>query len=131
MTMTTELTELKQEVAELWAKYRKEEPRVIEDESRRELAALNRTLETKRRALSDRSSSLRLELEAHRRRASRLSPVVRVFGGIIGAALSSALVIVLAPEFAQSAISFSAGQGVVLICASLLLTGLCVSRVGR
>lgn len=129
--MTTELTDLKQEVAELWAKYRKEEPRVVEDDSRRELAALNRALETKRRALSDRSASLRSELETHRRRASRLSPVVRVFGGMIGAALGSALVIVMLPEVAEATLGFSAGQGVVLVCFSLLLAGLSVSRVDR
>jgi hypothetical protein len=129
--MTTELTELKAEVAELWAKYRKEEPRVLEDDARRELAALNRTLETKRKALSDRSASLRSELEAHRRRASRLSPVVRVFGGIIGAAIASAIVIAMVAELAEASMDFSAGQGLVLICFSLLLTGLAVSKTER
>lgn len=129
--MTTELTDLKQEVAELWAKYRKEEPRVLEDESRKELATLNRTLETKRKALSDRSASLRSELDAHRRRASRLSPVVRVFGGIIGAAIASSIVIAMAPELAEGALQFSAGQGVVLLTFSLLLSGLCVSKIDR
>ena len=129
--MTTELTELKAEVAELWAKYRKEEPRVLEDDSRRELATLNRTLETKRKALSDRSASLRSELDAHRRRASRLSPVVRVFGGIIGAAISSAIVITMAPEIADHSLDFSGGQGVVMLCFSLLMTGLAVSKTDR
>ena len=104
--MTTELTELKAEVAELWAKYRKEEPRVFEDDSRRELAALNRTLETKRKALSDRSASLRSELDAHRRRASRLSPVVRVFGGIIGAALTTAIVITICDSGAEASVTY-------------------------
>ena len=129
--MTTELTELKQEVAELWAKYRKEEPRVIEDEPRRELAALNRTLETRRRALSERSASLRSELEAHRRRASRLSPVVRVFGGMIGVALSSAIVVAMISTIAERSIELSAGQGLVFLGVSLLLTGLGVSKVDR
>ncbi len=129
--MTTELTELKAEVAELWAKYRKEEPRVFEDDSRRELAALNRTLETKRKALSDRSASLRSELDAHRRRASRLSPVVRVFGGIIGAALTTAIVITMAQDIAEQSIGLTAGQGLVILCFSLLITGLAVSKTDR
>ena len=129
--MTTELTELKAEVAELWAKYRKEEPRVLEDDARRELAALNRTLETKRKALADRSASLRLELEAHRRRASRLSPVVRVFGGLIGATIGSVIVITMVAEVAEASTEFSAGQGLVMLCFSLLLTGLAVSKIDR
>ena len=45
--MNNELSELKQEVAELWTRYRKEEPRQVEDEGRRALAELNRALELK------------------------------------------------------------------------------------
>ncbi len=124
--MTNELSELKQEVAELWTRYRKEEPREVDDEGRRALAGLNRTLEAKRRALSDRSATLRSELEAHRRRASQLAPVVRVFGGMIGSVLALILVGALMPELAP--LELSVGQGAVVLSASLVLAALSVAR---
>lgn len=124
--MNNELSELKQEVAELWARYRKEEPRSGDDEGRRALAELNRSLEAKRRALADRSSTLRLELEAHRRRASQLAPAVRVFGGLIGCVVALAIVGSLMPELAS--VELSVGQGAVALCVALVLTALSVAR---
>jgi hypothetical protein len=126
--MSAELTSLKQEVAELWSRYRKEEPRPADDEGRRALAELNRTLEAKRRGLADRSAALRLELEQHRRRASRLSPVVRVFGGMIGSAFAAAVLGSFLPECAELSNELSVGQGVVALSVALLMAAVSVSR---
>ncbi len=126
--MTAELSQLKQEVAELWTRYRKDEPVPVDDEGRKALSELNRSLEAQRRALSDRSSLLRTELLVQRRRASRLSPVVRVIGGLIGSAVTAVLVGVMVPELAAWSIDFTPAQGSVVLAFSLLVVGLVVSR---
>ena len=126
--MSAELSQLKQEVAELWTRYRKDEAVVVDDEGRRVLSELNRTLEGQRQTLSDRTSTLRIELEVQRRRASRLSPVVRVIGGVIGSAVMAVLVWVVMPELAAWSVEFTPAQGSVLLAFSLLLVGLTVSR---
>lgn len=127
--MSTELSQLKQEVAELWTRYRQHPPQPLfgEDEERRKLAELNRTLEGKRRALWDRSFTLRLELEAHRRRSARLSPVARVVGGFLGTVMGAALVVAGLPELASLFSESSAGQGVVAIVSSLVVLALCLA----
>jgi len=131
--MSTELTQLKQEVAELWARYRQQQPQPLygEDEERRTLAELNRSLEGKRRALSDRSSALRLELENHRRRSARLSPVARVVGGFLGTVMGAVGISAVMPEVASFSLSFSSGHGVVAIAGALLVLGFCVARAER
>ena len=126
--MSAELSQLKQEVAELWTRYRKDEPVLVDDEGRKVLSELNRTLEGQRRALSDRSSTLRIELEVQRRRASRLSPVVRVIGGVIGSAVTAVLAGAVMPALAAWSMEFTPAQGSVLLAFSLLLVGLAVSR---
>ena len=131
--MNAELTQLKQEVAELWTRYRQQQPQPLfgEDEERRTLAELNRTLEGKRRALADKSSTLRLELEVIHRTAARLSPVARVFGGLLGTLLSAGLVAAVLPELAPVTSGFGALQGVVACGLSLVVVGLSVKRAER
>ena len=131
--MNPELTQLKQEVAELWTRYRQQQPQPLfgEDEERRSLTELNRTLEGKRRALADKSSTLRLELEAIRRTAARLSPVARVFGGLLGTLLAAGLVAAVLPELASATSGFGTVQGVVAWGFSLLVVGLSVKRAAR
>lgn len=131
--MTTELSQLKQEVAELWTRYRQHQPPALfgEDEERRGLAEQNRTLEGKRRALSERSSTLRLELEAHRRKAARLSPVARVVGGFIGIVTATAGSSVVLPDLAALSVGLSAAHGAIALAVSLFVLGLCVGRVER
>jgi len=131
MNHDAELTQLKQEVNELWSRYRKHEPVAVQDDGRRALAEQNRGLEAKRRLLSDRSATLRLELEQHRRRASRLSPVVRVFGGLIGTLLAATLTATLIPDLAAGSVGLTASQGAALLTTSLLLLAFCVSRTDR
>ncbi|MDP1824034.1 MAG: hypothetical protein Q8L48_12355 [Archangium sp.] len=129
--MNAELSQLKQEVAELWARYRKDAPLAVDDEGRRVLAEQNRTLETKRRALSDRSATLRHELEQHRRRASRLSPVVRVFGGFFGSLLTAALLGLVLPDVAALSVGLTTAQGAAILSGALLVLALSVSRADR
>lgn len=129
--MTAELSQLKQEVAELWARYRKDAPLAVDDEGRRVLAEQNRTLEAKRRALSDRSAALRHELDVHRRRASRLSPVVRVFGGLIGSVVTAGLLVFVLPEVAERSVWLTKAQGAAVLSAALLVLALSVSRAER
>lgn len=126
--MSEELSQLKQEVAALWTRYRKEEPASAVDENRRQLADLNLTLESKRRVLADRSHALRLELEAQRRRASRLSPVVQVVGGFFGAVMAAVLVASGLPELAELSVALTTGHGLTLLGVSLLVVGLSVSK---
>jgi hypothetical protein len=129
--MTAELSQLKQEVAELWARYRKDTPLAADDEGRRVLAEQNRTLETKRRALSDRSATLRHELEVHRRRASRFSPVVRVFGGLIGSVATAGLLVLVLPAVAERSVGLTTAQGAAILSGALLVLALSVSRAER
>ena len=131
--MTAEISQLKQEVAELWTRYRQHPPQPLfgEDEARRTLAELNRTLEGKRRALAEKSSTLRLEVEAHRRTAARLSPVARVLGGLLGTILASAGVAASIPALASATSGFGTVQGVVACSLSLLVVGFSVKRAER
>ena len=131
MNSEAELTQLKQEVNELWSRYRKHEPWPTEDEARRLLAEKNRALEAKRRVLSDKSSALRLELDQYRRRASRLSPVVRVLGGVIGALGTAATLSFVLPDVAAFSIGLTPAHGAAMLSCALLLVALCVSRVER
>ena len=124
-----ELSQLKQEVEELWSRYRKDSPALSgDDEARRLLSEQNRNLEAKRRLLSDRCATLRHELEVYGRRASRLSPVARVFGGLGGAVLAAVLLTTVLPDVAALSVSLTASQGAGLLSAALLVVALCVSR---
>ena len=131
--MSAELTQLKQEVAELWTRYRQHQPQPLfgEDEERGKLAEQHRTLEGKRRALADRSSVLRVELEAHRRKSTRLSPVARVVGGFLGTMVTAIGVAAVLPELASLTIGFGIAQGVVASCVALLVLGFTASPAER
>lgn len=126
--MTAEISQLKQEVAELWTKYRKDLPHSADDETRSRLAEQNRALETKRRTLSERSSTLRTLLEQQRRQASRLAPVVRVAGGLLGGLVTSAALATLITQLAEFTTELSPGQGVGVLSCALVLVALSVSR---
>ena len=128
--MNTELSQLKQEVAELWTRYRQQQPQPLfgEDDERRKLAELNRTLEGKRRALAEKSFALRLEVEVHRRSSARLSPLARVLGGFLGTLFACISVASGVPELAATTSGFGAVQGVIAGGLSMLAAGLSVSR---
>lgn len=125
-----ELSQLKQEVAELWTRFRKDEPAPADDEGRRALAELNRTLEGKRRSLADRRTTLRHELELLRRRASRLAPAVRVLGGLLGVALAAVGLRPALPEVARLSLDLTPAHGAAVLTCSLLLLALSVAKEG-
>lgn len=129
--MSAELSQLKQEVAELWVRYRTDMPASVEDEGRKALSEQNRNLEAKRRALSGRSATARYQLELQRKRASRLSPVVRVLGGAIGSVLTAVGLGSLIPELATQTLALAPSQGAVVVGVSLVLLALSVSRAER
>jgi hypothetical protein len=116
-----ELKELKQEVAELWVRFRAEQPGVPEDEARRALAAQAKALESRRRALSDRRSVLERQLDVAGRRASRWAPVLRFLGGVAGAVAGVALGLPLVPAVAARAVDLGELQGAAVLTGSLLL----------
>jgi CBS domain-containing protein len=126
-----ELSQLKQEVAELWTRFRKDEPAPGDDDARRALATHNRNLEATRRVLVERRTTLRHELDVFRRRASRLAPVVRVFGGLIGVTLAGALVGATLLELAGFSVELTVSQGAGILTASLLVLALAVAPRDR
>jgi hypothetical protein len=126
-----ELSQLKQEVAELWTRFRKDEPAPGDDDVRRALAAQNRSLEATRRVVVERRTTLRHELDVFRRRASRLAPAVRVFGGLTGVTLAGVVLAILLPDLAGLSVGLTASQGAALLTASLLVLALSVAPRDR
>ena len=126
-----ELSQLKQEVAELWTRYRKDEPAPGDDAARRALADQNRSLEAKRRVLVERRTTLRHELDVFRRRASRLAPAVRVFGGLVGALAAALSLGPVLPSVAEFSVGLTGSHGAALLTASLLLLALSVAPDDR
>ena len=122
-----ELSQLKQEVAELWTRFRNDEPAPGDDDARRALAAQNRNLEATRRVLVERRTTLRNELDVFRRRASRLAPAVRVFGGLMGVLLAGAFLGTVLPDLAGLSVERTASQGAGIRTASLLVLALSVA----
>ena len=128
--MTAEISQLKQEVAELWTRYRQGLPQSADDGCRSRLAEQNRMLEAKRRTLSDRSAMLRTQLERQRRQVSRLAPVVRVVGGLLGAMFTAGALSTMLPRVAEFSIELSPGQGGAMLGCALLLVAFSASRSG-
>ena len=126
-----ELSQLKQEVAELWTRFRKDEPAPGDDEVRRALAAQNRSLEATRRVLVERRTTLRHELDVFRRRASRLAPAVRVFGGLAGVTLAGLVLATVLPDLAALSAGVTASQGAAILTVSLLVLALSVAPRDR
>lgn len=126
----SELSELKNEVASLWSRFRREEPQPNDDELRRGLVEQLRAREGARRALAERAENLRRELEQHRRRASRLAPLVRFAGGVVGAGLCG-LLFVLLPAEAVPVLPQGAAVGGALFVGALLLVAVALARARR
>jgi hypothetical protein len=124
----TELSSLKQEVAELWSRFRKDEQSSGSDEERRALSEQVRALEVKQRVLADRRAVLREVVEVERRRLSRFVPVLQglgMLGGLIGGALALSAFV---PEVADWSLVLAPGHGAVLVGLSTLSLPLLLSR---
>ncbi len=115
-----ELSLLKQEVAELWGRFRKDEAPAGNDDERRSLADLARTLETKRRLLADRRTELRDRLDSERRRTSRFVPVVHGLGMFAGVGLGAVAMGWLVPLAAEWCLALTPIHGALLVAVALL-----------
>jgi|GEM_PF-4012651 hypothetical protein len=118
--MSEELSSLKQEVAELWSRFRKEEAVTGGDTERQALAEQARALETKRRLLAERRAALKERFDTERRRASRFVPVVMGLGGVVGLVVGGVLAMVGAEAVAALSADFTPGVGAVLVALSTL-----------
>lgn len=122
-----ELRELKQQVADLWVRFKKDEPVLADDEPRRALSQQAKALEGRRHELSLRRLSLRSQLDVARRRASRLAPVARFFGAMLGVASALSLMGPVVPEVAAESLLLGVAEGAAVLTFSLLLLALAVS----
>lgn len=125
-----ELNALKHEVAELWTRFRKEEPRVVDDEGRRALSEQTRSLELKRRHLADRRSVLRLQLEVARRRRSRIAPAVHFFGALAGLVVTFVAVLPFVPDVAELSLLLEPSHGAAVLSVSLVMLAFAMSGEG-
>lgn len=116
----TELSSLKQEVAELWSRYRKDEPGPGDESERQTVGAQLRALEVKQRALVDRRSSLRSALEAERRRVSAFAPVLQWCGAVVGVVVSALALGAALPAVADWSLSLEAAHGALAVGLSTL-----------
>jgi hypothetical protein len=125
----TELSSLKQEVAELWSRYRKEEPLPGDDAERQQWSSQLRALEVKQRALADRRALLRSAIEAERRRVSVFAPILLAGGGVVGLFIVALGVGLVLPMVADWSASLSTLHGVLALgLANLSLPFLLASR---
>lgn len=116
----TELSSLKQEVAELWSRYRNDEPVPGDEAERQSLGAQLRALEVKNRELVDRRAALRSAVEAERRRVSAFAPVLQVCGATVGVVVTALALGVVLPTVADWSLSLEAAQGALAVGLSTL-----------
>ncbi len=125
----TELSSLKQEVAELWSRYRKEEPLPGDDAERQQWSSQLRALEVKQRALADRRALLRSTIEAERRRVSAFAPILHAGGGVVGLFIAALGVGLVLPTVTDWSASLSTLHGALALgLATLSLPFLLASR---
>ena len=125
----TELSSLKQEVATLWSRYRKEEPLPGDETERQQWSSQLRALEGKQRALADRRALLRSAIEAERRRVSAFAPILQAGGGVVGLFIAALGVGLVLPMVADWSASLSTLHGVLALgLANLSLPFLLASR---
>ncbi|MDP1917525.1 MAG: hypothetical protein Q8L14_14890 [Myxococcales bacterium] len=116
----TELSSLKQEVAELWSRYRKDEPVPGDEVEKQSLGVQLRALEVKHREWVDRRSVLRSALEAERRRVSVFAPVLQVCGAVVGVLVSALAIGAVLPAVADWSLSLGALHGALAVGLSTL-----------
>ncbi len=115
-----ELSTLKQEVAELWSRYRSTEPPLGGDDAERLLLKeKTRLFEATRRLLAERRTSLRERLEVEGRRRSRFLPLVQGLGVVLGLGLGALGVAEVVPEVAAWSVGLSPAVGAVLVGVAL------------
>ncbi len=116
----TELSSLKQEVAELWSRYRKDEPLPGDEPERQTLGAQRRALEVKHRELVDRRAALRSAVEAERRRVSAFAPVLQSCGAVVGVVVTALALSAVLPAVADWSLSLAVVHGAIAVGLSTL-----------
>ncbi|MFT3711001.1 MAG: hypothetical protein QM817_25525 [Archangium sp.] len=108
MTSPAELSNLKSEVAELWKRFKKDEPRpsVLEDPMRKALVDQIKALDVKQKELMVKRDALRHEVEVLRSSSARTRPVRRGVGLALGVILGIAVAISAAPALAEFSVRF-------------------------
>ena len=124
----TELSSLKQEVAELWTRFRKEEQSQGNTAERMELSERARAFEVKQRVLVERRATLREVLETERRRLSRFVPVIHGFGVLVGLVAGAFGVAMVVPDVATWSLCLAPGHGAVLVGLSTLSLPMLLNR---
>lgn len=103
MTAPGELSSLKKEVAELWKRFKAEEPGSVghDDPARKALVEQIKALDVKQKELMVKRDSLRHELEVERARTTGRAPGFRALGLILGVLIGTALAIAAMPGVAD------------------------------
>lgn len=125
--MSTELTLLQQQVADLWRRFKAPEETTMDDGSVTRLAERVAALERQRRGLMERRTALQLEVGRERARLAGRLPAWSALGfvaglGAVGGALGTW------PEVLLVAAGLPDGAAVGLLTGSLLLGALAVRR---
>ncbi|MBL8911110.1 MAG: hypothetical protein JNM17_10495 [Archangium sp.] len=109
MTAPGELSSLKNEVAELWRRFKSEEPASAgqDDPARKALVEQIKTLDVKQKELMVKRDSLRHELEVERARIAGRAPGFRALGLILGVLVGVACAIGAMPSVAEFTIALS------------------------
>jgi len=116
----TELSSLKQEVAALWSRSRKDEPAPDTDTERLRLLEQVRALDVKQRGLAERLFGLRSAIDAERRRVSAFAPVLHFCGAVIGAVVTALVVVSALPTVADLSLSLTTAHGALAVGLSTL-----------
>lgn len=119
----SEVSQLKQEVAELWRRFRQREGEpslTAEDPTRDRLAEQARVLEGKRRLLVARRDEVRATLDEAERSGSRFVPVLTGLGLLVGGLGAAGVAWGLLPHVAELTVGFGPALGGVLLGASAL-----------
>jgi ferric-dicitrate binding protein FerR (iron transport regulator) len=103
MTSPAELSSLKSEVAELWKRFKKDEPRsgTSEDPARKALVEQIKALDVRQKELMVRRDAMRHELEVLRARSAGRRRVARQVGFLVGIALGVLSALAAAPALAD------------------------------
>lgn len=118
MTSPAELSSLKQQVAELWRRFKTEDQSTPSDDpQRRALAEQTRTLDLKQKELMLRRDALRHELELERARQAGRAPLFKTFGFLLGLGVGVAGVCLGLDDFAAATLGLSPLAGVAMLVA--------------
>lgn len=109
MTAPGELSSLKNEVAELWKRFKTEEPASAghDDPARKVLVDQIKALDVKQKELLVKRDSLRHEVEVERARLAARAPGLRALGILLGVLIGVATAIAAMPGVADFTVTLT------------------------